>query len=297
MLIQQNSTPESVFLLVRERDGITGIENAQNIQCSVAWPGPDGFIPVDLSSLREIGGGWYVVTLPAEATAEVGLVIFVAQSADSYEWRDIHQVVAPAAPAAPAGGCSCDEVAALIDEALAVLPVQEVDVDAMIDMVVETLAVESELVRTVAPTPEPEPEPPKPNLVPAPIGEWALYCGGEITRMVSPDGATFRRQGNTHSNCQTYVVMPIDAGEYQLSFVAKATPPTELGLVMQKHGKPYTNLGLDTTALIPEQPATFTVPFAATEDWASARLRFWLGGLGDGGELQVENVRIWNSRG
>jgi len=287
MVIQQNSTPDVVFLLVRERDGITGIEGAQGITCTALWPGQDAFAPIVLTSLRTFGGGWYSITLPAEATAKLGQVVVVAKSNDSYEWRDIHQVVAPVTTA---GGCSCNEVAAVVGEALAALPPTP-DVDAVVSAVLEQVAVDAKLV-AADPVEPPPVDPPKPNLVPKPIGEWALHCGGEITRMVSPDGATFRRQGASQSNCQTYTVQAMDAGMYRLSFAASATIPMTLGLALQQHQAPYNKIGLDAEANITEQQGGFHFPFAVQADEPNARLRFWLGDIPDGGDLRIENVRI-----
>jgi len=287
MIIDQNSTPEIVFLLVRERDAITGIENAQNIRCSAAPPGGK-FVAAPMGTLRDLGGGWYGVMLPATATAQEGPLIFLAESDDSYQWRDIHQV------RSSRGGCSCDEVATLIDEALSVQPVQELDIDALIDMTVEALSVESELVRRDQSTSsDPPPDPPKQNLLLKPIPDWTLYCGGEIVRTPQgEEGVEFRRQGNAKTNCQTYTVQAFEPGDYQLIFVAKATPAMALGLALIQHSDPYLGLGLDVQVEVDGSQGGISVPFTVANAEPNARLRFWLAGMPSGGELRIENVRI-----
>ena len=92
MQITQGSAVEVPFFLVYKHDGITARRAAQGVQCRLARPGMS-FENLDLSTLREIGDGWYGVVLPAAAAATKGVLIFIAESSDSCQWRDIHQVM------------------------------------------------------------------------------------------------------------------------------------------------------------------------------------------------------------
>lgn len=98
MIITNGSTPTLVFLLVSATDPAIGVAGATSITVEVSRNG-GAFTPT-VASATGIGGGWYRVVLTATETNTDGPLIIRAsgkdgEGADTFEWRDIHQVQTP----------------------------------------------------------------------------------------------------------------------------------------------------------------------------------------------------------
>jgi hypothetical protein len=166
--------------------------------------------------------------------------------------------------------------------------------DAIIDTVIDVVAVESELVRRDVgdgsePKPEPSPEPGpgwEPLRIP-PLMDWTLYCGGEIVRTAYGDGASYRRQLAKQSNCQTYTILGIAPGHYRLSFDVSGSPEFSFGVALHQHNPPRVNLGLDVQ--VASNAGRYSAEFDVAYGDTAARLRIWVGDIPAGGVLEIEN--------
>ncbi len=89
MIIENNTTPTIVFLLVNQDDATTP---AAGKSPSVTISKNGGSFRAPNGSVTEMGNGWYKFQLTRAETDTNGPLVVRAEANGTLEWRDIHQV-------------------------------------------------------------------------------------------------------------------------------------------------------------------------------------------------------------
>lgn len=131
---------------------------------------------------------------------------------------------------------------------------------------------------------------------------WSFYSnvsGNNFTATSEagyPCGNTGRVDiGAAGNNVQLFQYnFPVERGtQYRLRFDARADASREIGLYLQLHKSPYTNLGLSVGSVgLTSSWQTFEYVFTATGTTSNARLRLWLSGQPAGSDFRFDNVSL-----